>query len=175
MLPVPSYAAGPHCRETEFMSHNRMSQVIARDAFTTLAPDADKRTVITALVAALVTAGRIAPGDQAPVIDEALRREQIGSTGIGHGIAIPHCRIDLVDAIVCSYGHCAQGLDFDSLDGEPVHSVFLLLTPPAHKDEHLALMKSFAAQIRKEHFCGFLHQAKNTQGLIDLLAEFENR
>jgi len=157
------------------MSHNRMSQVIARNAFTSLAPDADKRTVITALVAALVTEGLITAANQPLVIEEALRREHVGSTGIGHGIAIPHCRSDLVSEIICSYGHCAQGLDFDSLDGEPVHSVFLLLTPPDHKDDHLALMKSFATLIRKEHFCGFLHQAKNAQGLIDLLAEFENR
>jgi PTS system nitrogen regulatory IIA component len=157
------------------MSSNRMSQVIASDAFTTLASDADKRTVITALVAALVATGRVASDHQATIIAEALRREQVGSTGIGHGIAIPHCRTELVNDIICSYGQCPAGLDFDSLDGEPVQSVFLLLTPPAHKDEHLALMKSFASLIRKEHFCGFLHQAKNAQGLVNLLAEYENR
>jgi mannitol/fructose-specific phosphotransferase system IIA component (Ntr-type) len=157
------------------MSINRMSQVIAAKAFTALAPDADKRTVVTALAEALLHIKRITAEQLPVIIEEAMRREMVGSTGIGHGIAIPHCRTPLIQEIVCSYGHCAQGLDFESLDGEPVHSVFLLLTPPERKEDHLALMKSFASQIRKEHFCGFLHQIQNGQGLVDLLAEFENR
>jgi mannitol/fructose-specific phosphotransferase system IIA component (Ntr-type) len=157
------------------MSINRMSQVIAAKAFTALAPDADKRTVITALTEALVRVGRITAEQLPMIIAETLRRETVGSTGIGHGIAIPHCRTPLVNEIVCSYGHSAQGLDFESLDGEPVHSVFLLLTPPDRKDDHLTLMKSFASQIRKEHFCGFLRQIQNGESLVDLLAEFESR
>ena len=157
------------------MSTNRMSQVIAVKAFTALAPDADKRTVISALAEALARHQYITPEQLPIIIDEALRRETVGSTGIGHGIAIPHCRTPLVSEIMCSYGHCASGLDFESLDGEPVHSVFLLLTPPDRKEDHLALMKSFASQIRKEHFCGFLHQISNGQSLVDLLAEYENR
>ena len=157
------------------MSAARMSQVIANKAFTTLPADADKRTIITTLAEALVTAKRLAKEQVQGIVEEAMRREAVGSTGIGHGIAIPHCRTALVKDIVCSYGQCPQGLDFDSLDGEPVHSVFLLLTPPDRKDDHLALMKSFASQIRKEHFCEFLHQVTGNQALSDLLAEFENR
>jgi mannitol/fructose-specific phosphotransferase system IIA component (Ntr-type) len=78
-----------------------------------------------------------------------------------------------VKEIVCAYGSSSAGIDFDSLDGEPVHSVFLLLTPPDQKEHHLTLMKSFASQIRKEHFCEFLHQISAVQPLIDLLSEFE--
>lgn len=157
------------------MSGPRMSQVIVPKAFTTLAPEADKRAVVVALVQALVEAARLT-AEQAPaVVEEALRREAVGSTGIGHGIAIPHCRTPLTKDILCSYGHCDAGLDFDSLDGEPVHSVFLLLTPPERKDDHLALMKSFASQIRKEHFCEFLSQVRDSKALVDLLAEFESR
>ena len=53
--------------------------------------------------------------------------------------------------------------------------VFLLLTPPDQKEQHLQLMKSFASQIRKEHFCEFLHQVNSAQALVDLLTEFEAR
>ena len=157
------------------MSAPRMSQVIVPKAFTHLSADADKRTVITTLAESLARAKKITPAQVAEIVEGALLRESVGSTGIGHGIAIPHCRTPLVKEIQCAYGQAEGGLDFDSLDGEPVHSVFLLLTPPDQKENHLGLMKSFASQIRKEHFCEFLHQVKTAQALIDLLAEFESR
>ena len=157
------------------MSAPRMSQVIVPKAFTHLSADADKRTVITTLAESLARAKKITATQVAEIVEGALQRESVGSTGIGHGIAIPHCRTPLVKEIQCAYGQAEAGLDFDSLDGEPVHSVFLLLTPPDQKENHLGLMKSFASQIRKEHFCEFLHQVKSAQALIDLLAEFESR
>lgn len=157
------------------MTTSRMSQVIVAKAFTRLPDDIDKREVITTLAQSLAMAKKISPDKVAEVVEGALAREAIGSTGIGHGIAIPHSRTGLVKEIVCAYGSSGSGIDFDSLDGEPVHSVFLLLTPPDMKEQHLALMKSFAAQIRKEHFCEFLHQVTAAQGLIDLLGEFEGR
>ena len=157
------------------MTALRMSQVIVHAAFTVLPNEADKRQVITTLVQSLANAKKF-PADKATEIAEgAMAREAIGSTGIGHGIAIPHCRTPHVKEIVCAYGSSAAGIDFDSLDGEPVFSVFLLLTPPDQKEQHLQLMKSFASQIRKEHFCEFLHQVKAAQALVDLLTEFEAR
>jgi PTS system fructose-specific IIA component/PTS system nitrogen regulatory IIA component len=150
-----------------------MSQVIVAKAFTELPPNADKRTVIHALIDGLMRAKRIAADHVSGILDETMKREVIGSTGIGHGIAIPHCRTPLVKEILCAYGHSAAGLDFDSLDGEPVYSVFLLLTPPDQKEQHRQLMKSFAGQIRQEHFCEFLHQVNGAQALVDLLTEFE--
>jgi PTS system nitrogen regulatory IIA component len=159
----------------ECMTAPRMSQVIVASAFTKLPNDADKRLVIDTLVKSLATTGNISPAHVVEIAVGAMNRESIGSTGIGHGIAIPHCRTNLVNDIVCAYGTSDAGIDFDSLDGEPVHSIFLLLTPPDQKEKHLQLMKSFASQIRKEHFCEFLHQVTTAQGLIELLAEFEAR
>lgn len=153
----------------------RMSQVLVPKAYTVLEPDADKRTVIQALAEALVKNKRLQPEQVAVVVEEAMKRELVGSTGIGHGIAVPHCRTPIAKEILGSYGHCDAGLDFDSLDGEPVHSVFLLVTPPELKEQHLQLMKSFASQIRKEHFCDFLHQVASAQAVHDLLVEFEGR
>lgn len=156
------------------MSETHMSEVVVDKAFIELPDDADKRTVITMLVKSLVTARRIKASEVDEAVEGAMAREAIGSTGIGHGIAIPHCRTNLVKKIVCAYGRCEAGVDFDSLDGEPVNSVFFLLTPPECKEQHLHLMKDFASQIRKENFTEFLRQATTAQELIDLLAEFEN-
>jgi len=157
------------------MTGVRMSEVIVDKAFVSLPDDADKRTVITNLAKSLASSRRIKVSDVEEIVEGAMAREAIGSTGIGHGIAIPHCRTNLVKRIVCAYGSNAAGVDFDSLDGEPVYSVFLLLTPPDKKEEHLQLMKNFASQIRKEHFCQFLRQSQDAQSLVELLAEFEAR
>ena len=150
-----------------------MSRVVVPAAFSELPAEAEKAEVIAHLAKALVASGHIARKDVQAIIDGAMAREAIGSTGIGHGIAIPHCRCDLVKEIVCAYGRSEDGVDFDSLDGEPVHSVFFVVTPNALKQEHLALMKNFAAQIRKENFCEFLRQSGDASSLIALLAEFE--
>lgn len=157
------------------MSGMRMSEVVVDKAFAELSPDDDKRCVITTLVKVLANSRRIKAADVDEIVEGSLAREAIGSTGIGHGIAIPHCRTALVKKIMCAYGWAPQGVDFDSLDGEPVYSVFLLLTPPDKKEDHLQLMRNFASQIRKEHFCEFLRQAPGTKELVELLAEFEGR
>lgn len=157
------------------MTALRMSQVIVPKAFIALPDDADKRIVISTLVKSLAATRKIAAEHVEQIVEGAMTREAIGSTGIGHGIAIPHCRTPLVKEIVCAFGASEAGIDFDSLDGEPVHSVFLLLTPPDQKEQHLQLMKSFASQIRKEHFCEFLQEVKGAPALVELLAEFEAR
>lgn len=65
------------------------------------------------------------------VVLEALRkREAIGSTGIGHGIAIPHTRSVVLDSVSLVVGRSKEGVDFDALDGKPVHLFFLLVAPP---------------------------------------------
>lgn len=157
------------------MTAPRMSQVMVAKAFTRLPPEADKRAVVGRLAESLVAAGRIDAKDVTAIVDDVMKREAVGSTGIGHGIGIPHCRTGSVSGVLCAFGHSAEGIDFDSLDGEPVYSVFLLLTPPDQKEQHLHLMRSFASQIRKENFCEFLHQVAAPEALVELLAEFEGR
>lgn len=155
------------------MSECQISSAIVKKAYVNLEAGSDKKSIISALSASLVQAGKIAEGDLDALIAVAMTREERGSTGIGNGIAIPHCRTDLVDTIMCAFGHSSDGLDFDSLDGEPVHSVFLLITPEDQREQHLELMRNFATQIRKEHFCDFLCNNKDADSLVDLLLEFE--
>ncbi len=157
------------------MSDGLMSQAIIEEAYVELPEGADKRSVIEALANSLAEAGKISADKVAEICDGAMEREARGSTGIGHGIAIPHCRTDIVESIMCAFGRSHTGLDFESLDGEAVHSVFLLLTPSEAREEHLALMRNFATQMRKEHFCDFLHQNADAQSLVALLAEFEEK
>ena len=152
-----------------------LSDIIIKEVCVELAPDLEKSAVIRAMIQALVEAGSLKKKDAEAVHSGAMERESVGSTGIGRGIAIPHCRTSLVKEMFCVYGRCAKGLDFDSLDGEPVHSLFFIATPVDQKEQHLALMKNFASMIRKEHFCDFLGQTASAKALIELLREFEER
>ncbi|NRA38219.1 MAG: PTS sugar transporter subunit IIA [Planctomycetes bacterium] len=156
------------------MTDSLMSSAIVKEAYINIEAGSDKKSIISSLASSLVDAGKTPEGNLQAIIDGALAREERGSTGIGHGIAIPHCRTDLVDTIMCAFGHCGDGIDFDSLDGEPVHSVFLLITPEDQREQHLELMRNFATQIRKEHFCDFLRNNKDANSLVDLLSEFES-
>ena len=80
------------------------------------------------------------------VLDE---REAKGSTGIGHGIAIPHARCDEVEALRMAYGRKPAGIDWDANDGEQVRHVFLILAPPIRvSNEYLKVMGDVAGLVR---------------------------
>jgi mannitol/fructose-specific phosphotransferase system IIA component (Ntr-type) len=70
-----------------------------------------------------------------PAVSETLyrlleRREQLGSTGVGHSIAIPHCRAPVVPQLRLAFGRAPHGLPYDAIDGQPVHNLFLIVAPP---------------------------------------------
>src|SRR6266545_7852446 len=58
------------------------------------------------------------------------RRESLGSTGVGRGVAIPHCRSVVVNRVRLAYGHRAEGIEYQSIDGKPVQDFFLIIAPP---------------------------------------------
>jgi fructose-specific phosphotransferase system IIA component len=92
-----------------------------------------KAAVLDELVDALARAGVT----RAPeAVRDALRqREAVGSTGIGKGIAVPHARSTMVSERAVVVARSSRGLDFDSLDGEPVHIFFLIVAPPLERDD----------------------------------------
>jgi mannitol/fructose-specific phosphotransferase system IIA component (Ntr-type) len=85
------------------------------------------------------------------------KRENLGSTGIGKGVAIPHCRSLVVDRLRVVYGRKADGLDFDAIDGKPVHHIFLIVAPPVEiSNQYLPVLGKIA------QFC------KNPKNLLRL-------
>ena len=90
----------------------------------------DKTSVIVELVGSLVEAGQITADDKAEIIDAVMKREELGSTGIGRGVAVPHTKHTVVDKLVGTVGVSKDGIDFNSLDGENVQLFFLLVSPP---------------------------------------------
>jgi len=134
----------------------------------------DKESAIRELVVTLVEAGQLAEGEQESVLKAIMKREELGSTGIGRGIAVPHTKHPSVEQLVGTVGISSDGIDFDSLDGEKVQLFFLLISPPDRPGDHLRALENISRQLRDETFCRFLKQAKNVRDIQQLLEEADN-
>ena len=134
----------------------------------------DKETVIAELVDSLVGAGDIKATDRDDIIKAIMKREELGSTGIGRGIAVPHTKHPSVGKLVGTVGVSVDGVHFDSLDGEKVQLFFLLVSPPDRPGDHLRALENISRQLRDETFCRFLKQSKNTDDIVQLLDEADN-
>ena len=97
-----------------------------------------------------------------------LSREQLGSTGIGNGIGIPHCRLAECKSITGALIKLEEGIDFDAVDSRRVDLLFVLIVPAEETHEHLKVLGALAALFHQESFCSKLRQAKSAQELYDI-------
>ncbi len=134
----------------------------------------DKEGVIRELVGCLSAADQIKPEDREDIIAAIMKREELGSTGIGRGVAVPHTKHPSVDRLVGTVGVSVDGVDFDSLDGEKVQLFFLLISPPERPGDHLRALENISRQLRDDTFCRFLKQSKTPQDIQQLLEEADN-
>lgn len=98
---------------------------------------ADKHGVLVELVHTLVAGGMVRAAEEKALVARLLAREEASSTGIGEGIALPHGKCTSVRDIVGAFGRSRAGVDFDAVDGKPVHLFFLLLAPENSAGPHL--------------------------------------
>lgn len=134
----------------------------------------DKEGVIREMVQALLDAGDISADEQESIVKAILKREELGSTGIGRGVAVPHTKHPSVDRLVGTVAVSKEGVNFNSLDGEKVHLLFLLVSPPDRPGDHLRALENISRQLRDDTFCRFLKQAKNSEDIEQLLEEADN-
>ncbi len=133
-----------------------------------------KDDAIRELVAGLVASQDIAEEDQESIIKAIMKREELGSTGIGRGVAVPHTKHPSVNRLIGTVGVSAEGVDFNSLDGEKVQLIFLLISPPDRPGDHLRALENISRQLRSDTFCRFLKQAKTADDVQQLLEEADN-
>jgi len=109
--------------------------------------------------------------DSAKVIEVLQQREKLGSTGIGDGLAIPHGKISSLDEIVVAFGRSKKGVDFDSLDGKPVHIFFLLLAPENSVGQHLKTLARISKMLKTANFRQKLIETDSKRDLYKLIIE----
>jgi len=135
----------------------------------------DRDDVITTLVQALDRAGQLPKGQYDGILKAIIKRENEASTGMGKGVAVPHVKHASVDHVIGVVGLCEQGVDFSSLDKQPVFSVILLVSPERDPDKHLQAMESIFKHLQQEKFRRFLRQCRSREEVEDLLKEADER
>lgn len=136
----------------------------------------DKAGTLDELVENMVKAG-VLDESLADTAREALsKREELASTGVGMGVAIPHVKIPGLEKVVCTLSVHREGLEWAAIDGDPVHVFFTVLRPERAGDDHdperhLEMMTWIARLAREEDFRRFARAAKTKTELVDLLKE----
>ncbi len=152
----------------------KFTDFICREAIRAGLSATDKEGAIREMVQSLLDAGRIGADECEGIVKAILKREELGSTGIGRGVAVPHTKHASVEQLVGTVAVSSDGVDFASLDGETVHLFFLLVSPPDRPGDHLRALENISRQLRDDTFCRFLKQAKCREDIEQLLDEADN-
>lgn len=147
----------------------RMANFIVKDAIVPELAATTRDDAIREIVASLIAAGRLPAADGDDVVKAILRREALGTTGIGHNIAIPHTRHPAVENLLGTLAVSKNGLPFESIDGEPVYVVVLLISPHARPGDHLRALENVVTAMRDENYVKALRDAGSKDALWKLL------
>src|SRR5207237_5918343 len=134
-----------------------------------------KEGVIREMVESLRAAGYFKGGEPDDIVRAILKRELLGSTGIGRGVAIPHTKHNSVERLIGTVALSKGGVAFDSLDGEPVHVFVLLISPQDRPGDHLRALENVSRSLRDDGFVRSLRQATTREAIWDLLGELDQQ
>lgn len=128
-----------------------------------------KKEILKEMISLLSSAHQIRNSDK--ILEALLEREDLGSTGIGQGIAIPHTRSDYVNKVVAALGISKKGIDFDALDGEPVYLFFMLIAPTNSSGLHLKILAKISRLLKDKFFRQALREAKSPEEALKQIRE----
>ena len=129
---------------------------------------------IEELVTSLAEAGKLKKTECKSIIKAIIKRENEASTGMGKGVAVPHAKYDKTDHVIAVVGQSDEGIDFSSLDKQPVYIIFLLISPTGNPEVHLQAMEKVFKHLQQEKFRKFLKQCRDQHKLQDLLHEADD-
>ena len=142
------------------------------DAIKTALPGGNKRSLMKQLAE---LAGQRIGAESAAVLSGLNEREQLGSTGFGHGVAIPHAKIDGLAQIYGMFARLSEPVDYKAIDGRPVDLVFLLLSPPDAGAEHLKALAAISRVTRDGATLERLRGARSRDALAAVLMGADER
>ncbi|PIO97845.1 Nitrogen regulatory protein [uncultured Pleomorphomonas sp.] len=145
-----------------------LSDLLVIDAILPRLKSANKKQALQEMAAkAAALTGR----DERDIFETLMQREKLGSTGVGHGVAIPHGKLAGLDRLVGVFALLERPIDFDSLDGEPVDVMFLLLAPESAGADHLKALARIARVLRDDETAAKLRAADDAAAMYALLTE----
>ena len=149
----------------------KLREIVVEKAVTPNLKAEKREDAVKELIDSLVQAGAVDESLREEFTKAVLSRERKGSTGFGHGVAVPHVKSPKVEEILVTIGISEKGIDFKALDKQPVYSLFLLLSPEDRPEEHLDAMEAIFANLSQEQFRKFLKQASSAEEIMTLLDE----
>jgi len=152
----------------------KFADFVSREAIRAHLDAVSKEETVREMVQSLLDAGEIESDEYESIVKAILKREELGSTGIGRGVAVPHTKHPSVDHLVGTVALSQKGVDFASLDGETVQLFFLLVSPPDRPGDHLRALENISRQLRNDTFCRFLKQSGSVEEIQQLLDEADN-
>jgi PTS system nitrogen regulatory IIA component len=142
------------------------------DSIKTALPGGNKRSLLQQLAN---LAGQRLQLDSAAILASVSEREQLGSTGFGHGVAIPHGKVEGLSRIYGLFARLGEPVDYKAIDGRPVDLVFLLLSPPDAGAEHLKALAAISRVIRHSATLEKMRGARSRDALAAVLMGADER
>ena len=149
----------------------KLAEILSPDKIISNLNVDDKTTSITTLLELFKDDQRII--DLEHVKSSVLEREKIMSTGVGHGFAIPHGKTNAVNEIIAAFARTTEPLEFESLDGQPVRLIFLLVGKENSVGPHIKLLSRISRMMNKEEFRNQLLNADSAEDIYNLFKEEE--
>jgi mannitol/fructose-specific phosphotransferase system IIA component (Ntr-type) len=152
----------------------KLTEIIQSGSIRVPLQSTERDAAISELIDALVDSGA-APSDiRDDLLEKVLERERKHSTGFGRGVAVPHVKHPQIETMAAAVGVSQNGIDFNSLDKQPVYTIFLLLSPQSRPEEHLQAMEVIFKNLSKDTFRRELRQADDAQKIHTLLDDADN-
>ena len=148
-----------------------LGDILGREQIITDLRAANRWEAIDELIDNLVATGKIKAENREAIAAVVKKRESSMSTGIGFGIGIPHASTDLIYEVVGALGRSIKGVDFDSLDNQPVNLVMLFLVPQGQFQKHLHTLANIAKLLHRAEFRQALEQAPDTDAMLQIIRD----
>ena len=132
---------------------------------------ATKDDVFAAMLDCLVQSKQIRKTDVGPLKTRLREREKLATTGIGHGVAVPHIRAPQVKKVQVCLARALAGVEFQAPDGQKVNTIFMILAPMEQTEEHIQLLRWISGLGRDQDFRRFLLAARSRAEILALLKE----
>ncbi len=151
----------------------RLKDLLSGDVIRIPLENTEKNAIIEEMIDILNKAGKLK--DKKAVLKAVLEREQVMSTGMGDGIAIPHAKTDGVEKLIAAFGLTKEPVDFKSIDNKPVRIIFLLVGPTDLTSPHLKVLSRISRLTHRKEFREKLAAAKNSKQVIDAITQEEQK
>ena len=143
-----------------------LSQLLERGQILGVSSASSRKQVLSQMADAL--SGRLSI-ESRDIFDAVIERENLGSTGVGEGVAIPHARVEALEAPIGAFVRLAEGVEFDAIDGQPCDLIFMLLAPHSSGADHLRALAQVSRAFRDPKLREALRSAETVEDIRALL------